>query len=150
MFTVSAEKLHHRPPTRFQIRNRLGVMQIQGWVECKCIELVAADRCTRKWLRFDQTIRNLTSGDLGIPLVVNQLERPRLEKTSCISWTCLRECGRRGNAIQCVERLLMIGLMLMMLMSYSGEYNFNSLGSWSYSKEWVWNLRTKSILHYFT
>ena len=44
----------------------------------------------------------------------------------------------------------MIGLMLMMLMSYSGEYDFNSLGSWSYSKEWVWNLRTKSILHYFT
>ena len=27
--------------------------------------------------------------------------------------------------------------------SYSGEYDFNSLGSWSCSKEWVWNLRTK-------
>ena len=30
-------------------------------------------RCTRKWLRLDQTRRNLTSGDLGIPIVVIQL-----------------------------------------------------------------------------
>ena len=35
------------------------------------------------------------------------------------------------------------------LMSYSRECDFNSLGSWSYFKEWVWNLRTKGILHYF-
>ena len=35
------------------------------------------------------------------------------------------------------------------LMSYSRECDFNSLGSWSYFKEWVWNLRTKDILHYF-
>ena len=33
---------------------------------------VAAGWCTRKWLRFDQTITNFTSGDLGIPLVVIQ------------------------------------------------------------------------------
>ena len=29
--------------------------------------------CTRKWLRFNQTISNFTSGDLGILLVVIQL-----------------------------------------------------------------------------
>ena len=52
-----------------------------GWVYCKCMELVATDWCTRKWLRFDQTIRNLTSGDLGIPLVVIQLGVTRLKKT---------------------------------------------------------------------
>ena len=34
---------------------------------------VATGWCTRKWLRFDQTIRNFTSGDLGIPLVVIHL-----------------------------------------------------------------------------
>ena len=37
------------------------------------MEMVAAGWCIRKWLRFDQTIRNLTSSDLGIPLVVIQL-----------------------------------------------------------------------------
>ena len=35
--------------------------------------MVATDWCTRKWLRFDQTISNFTSGDLGIPIVVIQL-----------------------------------------------------------------------------
>ena len=30
---------------------------------CKSMEFVAASRCTKKWLRFDHTIRNLTSGD---------------------------------------------------------------------------------------
>ena len=37
---------------------------------------------------------------------------------------------------------------LGMLMPYSRECDFNSFGSWSYSKEWVWNLVTKSMLHY--
>ena len=50
------------------------------------MEMVAAGCCTRKWLRFDQTIRNLTCGDLGIPLVVIELGVTRLKKTrSCIS-----------------------------------------------------------------
>ena len=34
------------------------------------MEFVAAGWCARKWLRLHQIIRNLTSGDLGIPLVV--------------------------------------------------------------------------------
>ena len=38
------------------------------------MELVAAGWCPRKWLRFDRTMRNLTSGHLGIPLLVIQLE----------------------------------------------------------------------------
>ena len=33
------------------------------WVDYKCMEFVAAGRCTKKWLRFDQIIRNLTPGD---------------------------------------------------------------------------------------
>ena len=43
------------------------------WVECKCREFVATGCCTRKWLRFDQTIRDLTFGDLRISLVVSRL-----------------------------------------------------------------------------
>ena len=30
-----------------------------------------------------------------------------------------------------------------------GEFGFSSLGSWSYSKEWVRNLGTISMLYYF-
>ena len=56
-----------------------------GWLDCKYMELVAAGWCTAKWLRFDQTIRNLTSGDLVIPLVVLRLGVPRLRKTRCVS-----------------------------------------------------------------
>ena len=43
------------------------------WVDCKCMEFVATGWCARMWLRLDQAIRNLTSGDLGIPLVVIQV-----------------------------------------------------------------------------
>ena len=45
------------------------------------MEFVAAGWCTRKWLRLDQTIRNLTSGDLGISLLVIGLGVTRLKKT---------------------------------------------------------------------
>ena len=37
------------------------------------MKFVATGRCTRWWLRFYQTIRNLTSGDMRIPLVVMRL-----------------------------------------------------------------------------
>ena len=61
------------------------------------MELVASDWCTRKWLRFDQTARNLTSSILQIPLVVIQPGVTGLEKTrSCISQTYLRE-GKKGQ-----------------------------------------------------
>ena len=50
-----------------------------GWG--KCMEFVASSWCTRKWLRLDQTIRNHTSGGLGISLVVIQLGVTRLKKT---------------------------------------------------------------------
>ena len=37
------------------------------------MEFVATGCCTRTWLRFDQTIRDLTFGDLRISLVVSRL-----------------------------------------------------------------------------
>ena len=45
----------------------------------------------------------------------------------------------------------MMGLMLVSVdvLFTCGEYGFNSLGSWSYVKEWVWNLVRKSMLHCF-
>ena len=59
-------------------------------VDCKCMKFVAKGCCTRKWLRFDQTIRNLTSGDLGISLEVGRLGQFRLKKTKVVyllEWT---------------------------------------------------------------
>ena len=62
--------------------------ECEMWVDCKCMELLAAGCCTRKWLRFDQTIRNLTSGDLEISfgnlLVVSQLRVTGLKNTRVV------------------------------------------------------------------
>ena len=49
------------------------------------MELVAAGWCTTKCLRLDQTIRNLTSGILGILLLVIQLEVTGLKIQGCLS-----------------------------------------------------------------
>ena len=54
------------------------------WVECKCMEFVATGCCTRKWLRFDQTITDLTFGDLGISLVVSRLGVEGLKKIRAV------------------------------------------------------------------
>ena len=35
-------------------------------LDCKSMELEAAGWCTRKWQRLGQTVRILTSGDLGV------------------------------------------------------------------------------------
>ena len=37
----------------------------------------------------------------------------------------------------------MIGIMVVLLMSFHVWYGFSSLGSWSYSREWVCNLGTE-------
>ena len=68
--TVSAEKLHHRPPIILNADPTRGVENVGVWVESKCMQFVAAGRYTRKWLKLYQTIRNLTFGDMGILLVV--------------------------------------------------------------------------------
>ena len=64
------------------------------------MEFVAAGWCIRKWSRLDQTIRNLTSGDLGIPLMVIQLRVNGLKKTRIKYLLDLFEGrGRRSSAI---------------------------------------------------
>ena len=65
-------------------------------MECKNTEFVAAGWCTGKWLRLYQTIRNLTSGDTGIPLVVIRPEVTGLEKNRVVYLLDLSE-GRRVN-----------------------------------------------------
>ena len=46
------------------------------------MELVAVNWCTRKCLRFNQTLKNFTSGDLGILFVLIQLGVTGLKQTS--------------------------------------------------------------------
>ena len=76
---------------------------------------------TGKWLRLYRTIRSLTSGGIGIPLVVILLGVTGLKKTRVVYLLDLSE--GRGENEQCdlmpVECLWMIGLMVVMLMSYS-------------------------------
>ena len=43
-------------------------------LECKYMEYLAVGWCRRKWLRLYETIRNLTSGEIGILLVVIRWE----------------------------------------------------------------------------
>ena len=90
------------------------------WVHFRCIELVAVGWCIRKWLRLHQTIRNLTSGDMGILLVVIRLGVTGLKKTRvmCLSDLFEGRGEKRQYDLVCVERLPMIGLMVVMWMSY--------------------------------
>ena len=63
--------------------------------------------CKLMWLRLDQTMRNLTSGDLGILLVVIQLRVTGLKKTKVVYLLDLFE-GRGENGqwdLVCLERL---------------------------------------------
>ena len=57
----------------------------------KCMELVVAGWCTRKLLRFDQIIRNLTSGDCGISLLLIRLGVTGLRKTRVVYFLDLFE-----------------------------------------------------------
>ena len=65
------------------------------------MKIVGKGWCTRKWLRLYQTIRNITSGDLGILLVVIRLGVTGLKKTRVVYLLDLleREEGRRGSVI---------------------------------------------------
>ena len=69
------------------------------------MEFIAIGWCTRKWLRLYQTVRDLTSGDLGIPLVVIRLGVTGLKKTRVVYLLDLFE-GRgekRQSNLVCVE-----------------------------------------------
>ena len=59
------------------------------------------------WLRLDQTMRNLTSGDLGILLVVIQLRVTGLKKIKVLYLLDLFEVrGEKGQwDLVCLERL---------------------------------------------
>ena len=83
--------------------------------------VAAAWWCTGKWLTLYQTIRNLTSGDMRILLVLIRLGVNGLEKIRLVYLLDLFE--RRGEKGQCdlvcMEHLWVIGPMVVMLMSYS-------------------------------
>ena len=85
------------------------------------MEFVSLGWSTRKWLGLYQIIRNLTSGDLGIPLSVIRPVTPGLKNTRLIHLPDLFEGrGEKGQSdLVCVNHLWMIGLMVVVLMSYS-------------------------------
>ena len=60
------------------------------------MEFITVGYCTKTWLRFDQNVRNLPSGDLGIPFVVSRLGVAGLKKTSIVYLLDLFE-GRWQN-----------------------------------------------------
>ena len=76
-------------------------------MDCRCMEFVAVGWCTRKWLRLYQTIRDLTSDDLRIVLVVTRLGVTGLKKTRVVYVLDLFEGkGEKKQCdLVCVERL---------------------------------------------
>ena len=136
----------------FQRRIQLEVLYL-GWMDCKWKELVATCWSTKGCLSFNENIRNLTSGDLGNSTCGNLTGSSRIEKENVMYLLDLFD--RRGEKGQCD---LVCGALLDdwavlvyvdVLFTFS-ECSFNSLGKWSYSREWVWNVGTKSMLHCFT
>ena len=67
-------------PSDFKCGSDRRCCECRVWVDCKCMEFLAADWCTKMLLRLDQTIRNLNSGDSGIPLVVIRLRVTRWKR----------------------------------------------------------------------
>ena len=63
--------------------------------------------CRLMWLKLDQTMRNLTSGDLGILLVVIQLRVTGLKQTKIAYFLDLFEGrGEKGQwDLVCLEHL---------------------------------------------
>ena len=122
------------------------------------MEFVSAGWCTKKWLRFDQTITNLTSVDADcfgqIPEHEGASQQPAL-MGSCLTMESHMEshavtCGSpvylvvdESRPRPCVLWPLMIGLMLVLLTFFDMVSMVFSIVSWCYSREWVWNLRTK-------
>ena len=83
------------------------------------MEIVAVGWCARKWLWLHQTIRNLSSGDFGIPLVMSRLGVTRGKRTRVVCLSDLFEArGEKGQrGLVYVEHLSMIELMVVMMMS---------------------------------
>ena len=86
------------------------------WADSKCMKFVAAGCCTRKCLRYYQTLRNLTFGDLGILLVVIRLGVTGLKKTRVVYvLDFFQGSGKTGQFdLVHVERLQVIWLMVAM------------------------------------
>ena len=74
--------------------------------------------CRLMWLRLDQTMRNLTSGDLGILFVVVQLRVNGLKKTKVVYLLDLFEGrGEKGQWDLVILRNVGTPLDVVMLIS---------------------------------
>ena len=84
-----------------------GVLQVHGIRSCRLM-----------WLRLDQTMRNLTSGDLGILFVVVQLRVNGLKKTKVVYLLDLFEGrGEKGQWDLVILRNVGTPLDVVMLIS---------------------------------
>ena len=99
-----------------------------------------------------QIIKNLTTGDLGIPFVVIRAGVSGLKKCRLVHLPDLFEGGRDKGHYD-----LVCGAPLddwanggyVDVLFKCGENGFSSLQSWSCSEERVWNLLTKRMLDCF-
>ena len=73
----------------------------------------------RKWLRLYETINKKSNFWYWNPACGDSNGSIRLKRSgSCISWICLRKTGEGAVQFSVLEHLWMIGLMVVMLMSY--------------------------------
>ena len=149
MWTVSANKLHRRPPISFHMRIWLealwmwgvGGLQVHGIRSCRLVykEVVEVRSNYNKSYFWWCWLLRLIPGERGEHL------------TSQLSWAAARllvTCGRPVYLV--VDELrprvlwpLMIELMLVLLTFFDIVIMVLLIGSWCYSREWVRNLRTK-------
>ena len=131
-------------PNGFLMCLQLEVLQVWVQVDYKCLEFVATGCCIKKQLRLDQTIKNLTCGDLQIPLVVIQLQVTALKKIKFVYLLDLFG-GRKKRVVS----ISVCGAPLdwandgSIDVFFTYVYCFISMGSQFYSRSLVWNLETK-------
>ena len=100
------------------------------------MEFVATGWCTRQWLRLYQAMRNLTCGDMGIPLVETRQEVTGLKKIRLVYLLELFQGrGEKGQCdLMCVESFWANGGYVDVLFNF-GKCCFSSFESWSCSEE---------------
>ena len=150
MLTVPAKRLLHRPSTGLQVQIWLevlwvwgmGGLLVHGIHSCRLVLKEVADVGSNYKKSYFWWPGNTNCGDSTDS---NQIG----EGQGCISarlvWGKGREgavrlSGRGAPSDQSAD-----GDYVDVLLT-CGECGLGSLGSWSYSKEWVWNLGTKSVL----
>ena len=140
MLTVPSKRLHHRPPTGMQVRIWLDMLWV--WVVGRLLVQVEVVKVESNYKRsYFWWPGNPASGD--------STESNRIEKVQgCVSAGLVWGKGREGamwlSACGVASDNQDNGDYIDVSLTCC-ECGSGSMGSWSYSKEWVWNLGTKSV-----